>query len=72
MMNWKVCATPPASSYRGTAPIAAMTTGFPDGPVRRRRPSSAGNGCRFNRSTQQLDGIVQPVYRSLVSCAGVH
>ncbi len=25
----------------------------------------------FNRSMQQLDGIVQPVYRSLVSCVDV-
>lgn len=29
----------------------------------------AETGCRFNRSMQQLDGIVQSVYRSLVSCA---
>jgi len=36
-----------------------------------REPRMAEMGCGFNRSTQQLDGIVQPVYRSLVFCAGV-
>ncbi|MNT54724.1 hypothetical protein D3C72_1919050 [compost metagenome] len=33
----------------------------------------AASGCEFggfNRSTQQLDGVVQPVYRSLVCCDG--
>lgn len=32
---------------------------------------TAATGCGFNRSMQQLDEVVQPVYRSLVSCVGV-
>jgi hypothetical protein len=40
-------------------------------PSQDEEPKAIAFGCGFNRSMQQIDGIVQPVFRSLVSSSGV-